>query len=40
MNEDTFERTPYYVTLKTHLSQLIEVIGDYALGKVGAKAAE
>ena len=40
MNEDTFERTPYYATLKTHLSQLIEVIGDYALGKAGAKAAE
>ena len=40
MNEDTFERTLYYATLKTHLSQLIEVIGDYALGKAGAKAAE
>ena len=40
MNEDTFERTPYYATLKTHLGQLIEVIGDYALGKAGAKAAE
>ena len=40
MNEDTFERTPYYAILKTHLSRLIEVIGDYALGEVGAKAAE
>jgi N-formylglutamate amidohydrolase len=40
MNEETFERTPYYATLKTHLSELIEVVGDYALGCAGAKAAE
>ncbi|MGB0554617.1 MAG: N-formylglutamate amidohydrolase [Alphaproteobacteria bacterium] len=40
MNEETFERTPYYATLKTHLSELIEVVGDYALGRAGAKAAE
>ena len=40
MNEETFERTPYYATLKTHLSELIKVVGDYALGCAGAKAAE
>ena len=40
MNEETFERTPYFATLKMHLSELLEVVGDYALGRAGAKAAE
>lgn len=40
MNEETFERTPYYNILKAHLSELIEVVGDYGLGRIGAKAAE
>ena len=40
MNEDTLEKLPDYVTLKEHISQLIEVVGSYALGRVGAKAAE
>lgn len=40
MNEETFERTQYYATLKAHLADLMAVAGDYALGKLGAKAAE
>ncbi|MEL0018940.1 MAG: hypothetical protein VW709_03645, partial [Rickettsiales bacterium] len=40
MNEETFERTAYYPTLKSHLTKMIEIVGNYALGRVGAKAAE
>ena len=40
MNEGTFERTPYYTTLKSHMAKLVEVVGDYALERTGAKAAE
>lgn len=40
MNEETFERTTYYPTLKAHLAKLIEIIGDYGLSCAGAKAAE
>ncbi len=40
MNEETFERTAYYPTLKSHLTKMIEIVGSYALGRVGAKAAE
>ncbi|MEC7539158.1 MAG: N-formylglutamate amidohydrolase, partial [Pseudomonadota bacterium] len=40
MNEGTFERKPYYAALKSHLAKLVEVVGDYALERTGAKAAE
>ena len=40
MNEMTLERNSYYDTLKSHLSQLIGDLGDYALSCIGAKAAE
>ncbi|MEC7649760.1 MAG: N-formylglutamate amidohydrolase, partial [Pseudomonadota bacterium] len=40
MNEGTFERKPYYATLKSHMAKLVEVVGDYALERTGAKAAE
>ncbi len=40
MNEETFERTVYYAELQGHMSRLVEVIGDYSLDRVGAKAAE
>ena len=40
MNEETFERTPYHTTLKSHMAKLVEVVGDYALERTGAKAAE
>ena len=40
MNEETFEKTPYYATLKMHLSGLIKIVGGYTSEWVSAKAAE
>lgn len=40
MNEETFEPTPYYDTLKAHMTRLIEVTGGYGLGQLAAEAAE
>ena len=40
MNEETFERTLYYATLKSHMAKLIEVLGDYVLERCRIKAAE
>ena len=40
MNEETFEPTPDYVSLKGDLSNMVKTIGDNLIEFIGAKAAE